>query len=272
MSDDLPDRWHLDQDDGHHTIEIVKGAWQREVRWLRDGTEMVSRTTSDDTVVLAAPDDGPAVRLKFPMTGPARRVTLHATEVEAHGGLGGTDFDPEPGSKAAERAEWIGRHPHLHTARQTGLAVAGVAVPVLLLWLLSQAPWPDIDVPWFDIDLPSIPWPSIPWPEIPWPSIPWPSIPWPSISWPDLPELPPWVDTARKILVPVLIAFFIARGEIKRRRAAEQRATSRASVTGSDAGRGKRVGDEGSDEAQAPGEAGSQGPGPEGLGPDEPGR
>lgn len=32
---------------------------------------------------------GDAVRLKFPLVGPARRVTLHDSETEAHTGLGG---------------------------------------------------------------------------------------------------------------------------------------------------------------------------------------
>ena len=39
----------------------------------------------------------------------------------------------------------------------------------------------------------------------------------------DLPDLPPWVDTVRKFAIPILIAFFIARGEVKRRRKAEEK-------------------------------------------------
>ena len=44
--------------------------------------------------------------------------------------------------------------------------------------------------------------------------------PWPDV---DLPDLPPWVDTVRKFAIPILIAFFIARGEVKRRRKAEEK-------------------------------------------------
>ena len=73
-------------------------------------------------------------------------------------------------------------------------------------------------LPWPDVDLPSIPWPDLP--SIPWPDIRLPAIPWPDV---DLPDLPPWVDTVRKFAVPILIAFFIARGEVKRRRKAEEK-------------------------------------------------
>ena len=138
--------------------------------------------------------------------------------------FGGTDFEPEAGSRAARRAEWIGAHPHLHTARQTAIAAAGVGVPVLVVWLLTLVPWPAVDIPLPDIDLPSIPWPDLP-------SIPWPDISLPSIPLPDLPDLPGWVDTVRKFLVPILIGFFIARGEVKRRRRAEQAKATRDDST-----------------------------------------
>ena len=220
------ERWHVLHDGHEHVVEIAQGTMVREVTWTRDDTQLATKKTTDDTIVLGA-DDDQAVRLKFGLLGPARRVTLHRSEAEAHTGLAGTDLEPEPGSKAAQRAEWIGRHPHLHTARQTALAAAGVAVPVLLVWLLSLIPWPDVDVPWPDVDLPSIPWPDLP--TIPWPDIDLPAIPWPDV---DLPSLPAWTEPVRKLIVPVLIAFFIARGEVKRRRRAEEQAaqeTARAS-------------------------------------------
>ena len=209
-----PQRWSLAVDGHEHLVEIT-GTMVRTVTWTCDGEPRATKKTSDETIVLAA-DDGTAARVKLSLSGTARRVTLHASETEAHTGLGGTDLEPEAGSKAAERAEWIGRHPHLHTARQTALAAAGVGLPILLVWLLSQVPWPSVDLPWPDVDLPSIPWPDLP--SIPWPDLP--SIPWPDI---DLPDLPPWVDTVRKIAIPILIAFFIARGEVKRRRKAEEK-------------------------------------------------
>lgn len=205
---DAKERWHLTRDGHEHVVEVAQGSLTRRVSWSQDGTERATKKTSDETIVLAGAEAG-AVRLKFGLVGPARRVTLHDSEAEAHIGLGGTDLEPEAGSRAARRAEWIGAHPHLHTARQTAIAAAGVGVPILLVWLLTLVPWP------------SIPWPSIPWTSIPWPDINLPSIPWPDINLPDLPD---WVDTVRKFAIPVFIAFFIARGEVRRRRKAEEKA------------------------------------------------
>ncbi|WP_322919700.1 hypothetical protein [Nocardioides renjunii] len=220
---DAPERWHLVHDKHDHVVEIVQGRLVRQVSWTRDGVELASRKTTDETVVLKADGEEQAVRLKFGVLGPARRVTLHSSDTEAQTGLAGTDLEPEAGSRAAERAEWIGRHPHLHTARQTAIAAAGVGVPVLVVWLLTLVPWPDLDLPSIPLpDMPSIPWPDLP--AIPWPDLP--SIPWPDV---DLPDLPGWVDTVRKFAIPILIAFFIARGEVKRRRRAEaERAAGKA--------------------------------------------
>jgi hypothetical protein len=222
-------RWHLVHGEQEHLVEVSQSSWTREVVWTRGGTQLATKKTSDDTIVLSGEKgEGGAVRLKFPPMGPARRVTLHGSETEAHTGLGGADFEPEAGSKAARRAEWIGAHPHLHTARQTAVAAAGVGLPVLLVWLLSMVPWPSVDLPWPDVDLPSIPRPDLP--SIPWPDISLPAIPWPEV---DLPDLPPWVDTVRKYAIPILIAFFVARGEVKRRRKAEEK---KAAVDGESLG------------------------------------
>ena len=210
-----PQRWHLVHDGHDDVVEIVAGGLTREVTWSTNGTQQATRKTSDDTVVVAGPEGAGAVRVKIPTMGPARRVTLHGSEAEAHTGLGGADFAPEAGSKAAARAEWIGRHPHLHTVRQTAVAAAGVGVPVLVVWLLTLVPWRDIDVPWPDVDLPSVPWPDLP-----------------AIPWPDVPDLPAWTEPVRKLIVPVLIAFFIARGEVKRRRRAEQKKAEEKAGTG----------------------------------------
>lgn len=211
--------WHLSHEDHEYVVAVEHGAFTREVVWARGETELGRKKTSDETIVLGAEDAQSAVRLKFKAFGPARRVTLHASEAEAHTALGGTDFEPKAGSKAAERVEWISRHPHLHTARQTAIAAAGVSIPILLIWLLSMVSWPSI--PWPDINLPSIPWPDLP--SIPWPDIDLPAIPWPDV---DLPSLPAWTEPVRKFLVPVLIAFLIARGEVKRRRKAEEKKSS----------------------------------------------
>ncbi|MBC2933266.1 hypothetical protein [Nocardioides sp. zg-1228] len=220
------ERWHLVEGGHEHVVTVEQHAFTREVAWTRDGTEVGRTKTSDDTIVLAPTGADGAVRLRCAIVGPTRRVTLHDGEAEAHTGLGGTDLEPAAGSRAARRAEWIGAHPHLHTARQTAIAAAGVGVPVLLVWLLSLVPWPSLDIPWPDISLPSIPWPDLP--SIPWPDITLPSIPWPDIDLPSLPSLPAWTEPVRQVLVPVLIAFFLARGEVKRRRRAEEKARAEA--------------------------------------------
>ena len=64
-------------------------------------------------------------------------------------------------------------------------------------------------------DLGLIDLPSIPWPDIDLPSLPWPDIPWPEISLPDVPD---WVGLPVKVAVAMLVAYVVARGEIRRRR------------------------------------------------------
>lgn len=216
------ERWHRSVDGVDHEVVVEQGALTRTVVWHRDGVEVGRRKTSDEKFVVAPRGADGALRLVFGFVGPAHRVTLHGTEAEAHAGLGGRDLEPEAGSRAAARAEWIGRHPRLHTVRRTAAAAAGVLVPVLLLWLLARVPWPDVDlpsIPW--PDLPSIPWPDLP--AIPWPDVRLPSIPLPDL--PDLPDLPAWVEPTAKVAVPVVIAYVVARGEVRRRRRAEQEAT-----------------------------------------------
>ncbi|WP_369140969.1 hypothetical protein [Modestobacter versicolor] len=216
-----PERWLLTSAGHEHSVEIAEAGLRRRIGWTVDGTAVATTTTSDERVVLDGGAHG-AVGVRLPaFTGPARRVTWWSPDAElgavaaAHTGLGGTDLDPEPGSKAAAREAWIRAHPDLHAARRTGAAVLGVLLPIVALWLLTR-----VDVPWPDLDLPAIPWPDWDLPAVPWPDL---SIPWP--DW-DLPELPAWVrevlDKA-KYVVPVLIAFALARGEVRRRRAQDER-------------------------------------------------
>ncbi|MBB3674353.1 hypothetical protein [Modestobacter versicolor] len=209
-----PERWLLTSDGHEHLVEIAEVGLRRRLTWSVDGTEAATKTTSDEKVVLDGGEHG-AVGVRLPtFTGPARRVTWYPPGAQAvavaQTGLGGTDFDPEPGSKAAVREAWIREHPNLHAARRTGAAVLGVVLPILGIWLLSR-----IDIPW----------PSIPWPDWDLPSIPWPDISIPLPDW-DLPELPAWLrellDKA-KYVVPVLVALAVARAEVRRRRAQDER-------------------------------------------------
>ena len=215
-----PERWLLTHDGREHVLEIADAGLRRRLTWQVDGAEAATKTTSDERVTLDGGEHG-AVGVRLPtFSGPARRVTWYSPDADlgavaaAQTGLGGVDLDPEPGSKAAAREAWIRAHPNLHAARRTGTAVLGVLLPLLVVWLLTRIdiPWPDI--PWPDWDLPSIPWPEL-------------SIPWP--DW-DLPELPAWVrellDTA-KYVGPVVLAFVLARAEVRRRHTQDQRKRDR---------------------------------------------
>ncbi len=212
------ERWQLRTDGREHRVEIADAGLRRSLTWQVDGREVAGTRTSDERVVLDGGEHG-ALGVRLPtFTGPARRVTWYPPGSElgataaAHAGLGGLDLDPEPGSRAAAREAYIRAHPHRHAARRTATAVLGVLLPLLGLWLLARidVPWPDVSIPWPDWDLPAIPWPDL-------------SIPWP--DW-QLPELPAWVrellDTA-KYVVPVLVAFGLARAEVRRRRAQDER-------------------------------------------------
>lgn len=234
-----PERWSVEHDGHHHELTVEPSGLGHTLTWTRDGEPVAERRTSDDHVQLTPGGDGPedagAIGIRFAWFGPARRVTLfeNGDELDAEAravlGLGGVDLDPEPGSAAARRAAWIREHPRLYTARQTLVAIAAVVVPLLLAGLVARFV---LTLPWPDWDLPRIPWPRIPWPRIPWPTIPWPEVPWPDIRWPLVPwpdiSLPGWMEQVLswlRYVVPVAIAFFLARREVRRHR---ERAARRA--------------------------------------------
>lgn len=251
-----PDRWVL-EDDGHghsHVVEIDDAGLGRRLVWRRNGEEVSRKRTGDVRVQLLPAQDAPTgigvVGLRFVSFGPARRVAWYAPDAHlrddadlvdgdlADGvegfpasaasagaaallGIGGIDFTPEPGSRAARRQDWIHTHPRLHTARATGLAAAAVVGGLVITWLLARVV--------LAIDLPDIPWPDlprIPRPDLP--DIPWPELP--SIPWPDV-QLPAWVREVAekgKLVLPVVVAFAVARGEIRRHRQQVTRRTGTA--------------------------------------------
>ncbi|WP_181312944.1 hypothetical protein [Nocardioides campestrisoli] len=250
-----PERWLLTHDGVDHAVELVDVGISRRITWSVDGEEVASEKTSDETVTLIGGDHG-VVKVKLPtFIGPARRVTWWGDEpgLPAAGAAllnrGGTDFDPEPGSKAAEREAWIRAHPRRYAAQRTAAAVAKVGGPLLLIWLLGRFALPAI--PWPDWDLPSIPWPdwSIPWPTIPWPD--W-SIPWPDINLPRFEvTVPGWIRTildASAYVVPVLVAAVFAQREVKRRREQDER---KRQALATDADRRRRAGEDDEAESQA---------------------
>lgn len=234
-----PEHWHLTHDGHEHTVEISSTTTAWLLRWRIDGAEVASKKTNENTVVLDGQEHG-AVRLKLPsLLGPARQVTLFtapsskgpkgmnwlrgkkksdsepvAATNQARLGVGGTDFVPEEGSRAAKREEWIRNHPHLYALRRTVAATSGVLVPVLLVWLLRQIPWrPHINLP--SIPLPHISLPHIPLPQVNLPDVNLPNLP----NLPDLPDLPGWTQ----YVWPALIAFGFAQVELRRRRQQEEK-------------------------------------------------
>ena len=212
-----PEVWRLTSDDREHEVTITDRGLGRRVAWTVDAVPVGDRWTMDDYVVLVADGYG-AVGLRASALGRTRRVSWFDVESEAAARaanrvpLSGKDFDPESGSAAARRIEWMRAHPRLYTARSAVTAAAGVLFGILMVSLLGHVV---VRIPWPDWRLPSIPWPDWRLPDIPWPSIPLP-------DW-DLPDwtLPPWVAaiaSALKYVIPVLIAAGIAYAEARRRR------------------------------------------------------
>lgn len=218
-----PERWLLTWESAEHAVEIDDAGLGRRITWTIDGEEIATKKTSDDKVVLDGHERG-AIAVRLPtFIGPARRVTWWDGDTElgaaaaALTGIGGVDLDPEPGSKAAVREEWIRAHPRKYAARRTAVAVAGVAVPLIVLWLLAQIPILEIDWPDWDI--------NIPWPDIPWPDIPWPTISLPEFSLFDF-TVPEWVKAVAdkaKYVWPVVLAAVLANREVARRRRQDER-------------------------------------------------
>jgi hypothetical protein len=213
-------RWHLRAAGRQHVVEIDDSGWSRRLVWLVDGHEVATTRSGDDRVRLVPGDRDAAdlgvVGLRFGALGPARRVTWYDdgdAETAAIIGVGGRDFQPEAGSTTARREAWIRTHPRLYTIRRTGIAAAGILLPLLLAGLLARFA--------LSVDLPDLPRPPLPdLPEIPWPGIAWPDIALPGWS------LPGWVRTVldqAKLVGPVVLAFVLARAEIRRRRQQDAR-------------------------------------------------
>lgn len=216
------DRWSLNRDGCLHEVEIRESGLHRRIVWRVDGEAVAETKSHDERAVLVADGHG-SLGLHFRTLSGTRRVTwFEHTNVPAALAanktlVGGVDLEPEPGSKAARRRAWMHQHPRLYAGRQIILAAVGLAVGVLVTWLLGRL-W--LLIPWHllpRIDLPRIPWPDIDWPQIPWPDIPWPDLP-------DI-ELPGWLGTVldvAKFVVPVLFAGWLARRESRRRRGSRQ--------------------------------------------------
>lgn len=228
----------------------VAGSFSRTVRWYVDGQLVAAKKSSDDNVRLkpgdrldksrstsnAAAEEQPdvgAVSVRFTALGRPKRVTWYHADGEVSAGaralLGtdGIDLDPEPGSPAALREEWIRRHPRRHAAVAVAGGVGKVVGPLLLgllaVRLTTAVPWPD----W---DLPSVPWPSVDLPSIPTPDV--------DLSDWQAPDWVRWLADKARYVWPVILAWVLARTEIKRRRKQDVlKAQLRAEARGGDEGR-----------------------------------
>ncbi len=201
--------WELTDDGVHHRVEVT-GDVNRTVRWYVDDELALEKKSMEDKLTVTR-DGGQALTIRHSGLGSPRRASLYDDQATALVGIGGTDLVPEPGSRAAAWEQRIIDHPRRHTLIATLGGVAKVVVPIvavaILIPLLGLIPRPD---------LPSIPFPDLP--DIPWPNLP--SAPWPDVSLPDwqLPGWVRWVLDHAKYVVPVIVAFAVARGEIRRRR------------------------------------------------------
>lgn len=196
-----------------HRLE-AHGDISRVLTWSVDGEQVAHRKSMDDKVTLKASGaayDG-SLQVRFSALGRPRRATVLPHEGLGELGIGGTDLAPEPGSRAALHHDKLLANPGRYTLIATLGGVAKVVVPIVLVALLARIA---VNIPW--PDLPDIPFPDLP--SIPWPDLP--NIPWPDIDLPDV-SLPGWLawilDNVHYVW-PVVLAFVLARSEIKRRRA-----------------------------------------------------
>lgn len=202
--------WTLEHEGRQHRV-VAGGGMAHEVRWYVDDELLAEKKAWEDKLTVEAP--GHKLRVVFSGLGAPRRATLYdgEAEVQALTGLGGVDLVPEAGSKAAAYEDKVREHPTRYALIATVGGVAKVVVPILLTLVAVRfavrIPWPDVPFP----DLPDLP--SVPWPDIPWPDLP--SIPFPDVSVPDWVR---WLLDKVKYVWPVVLAFVIARAEIKRRR------------------------------------------------------
>lgn len=195
--------WTSTVDGRAHRVEADDG-FTRRVRWYVDDALAAEKRSMDEKIRLEAPAGRLTVR--FTALGAPRRATLVTEDGLREDGV---DLVPEPDSKAARHEEAVRAHPERYALIQATGGVAKVVVPIVVAALLARFAF-------------SLPLPSIPLPDLP--SLPIPDLP--SLPLPDLPDLPDWsmpgwvervLDVARYVW-PVLLAYLLARAEIKRRR------------------------------------------------------
>lgn len=209
--------WTLEHDGRSHRVE-ASGSGAHRVCWYVDGEPVAEQRSWEEKATLTpGPDasDLGRVVVRFSTLGKPRRATLHGAGEDAQSlaGLGGIDLVPEDGSSAAAYEERVRLHPTRYAVIATAAGVAKVVVP-LLLGLLAVR---------FAVTLPFPRLPGLPdLPDLP--RIPWPDLPFPDIGPPEL-SLPGWLrwllDKA-KYVWPIVLAYVLARAEIRRRRTQDE--------------------------------------------------
>ncbi|MGH3349990.1 MAG: hypothetical protein ACRDPS_04920 [Nocardioides sp.] len=208
--------WSRTISEHNHHLEVT-GEIVRTFVWAVDGEVVLSKKTSDDRARLESKEHGSLLVLHSGL-GTPRRATYFAPDEDLGGlaGIGGLDLTPDPGSRAAAYEQRVIDHPRRYALIETlgGAAgvVGGIAGAAVVAWLISRISLPNVDIPMPNLpDLPDLPLPDLP-------SIPWPSIPWPDLPNVQVPEWVKWVASHLKYVWPVILAFVLAQGEIKRRR------------------------------------------------------
>ena len=208
--------WTLEHEGRQHRVE-ASGSTAHVVRWYVDDELLAEKKTWDDKVSVEAPGEAAEKLLvRYSGLGKPRRATLLAMDddVAALAGLGGVDLVPAPGSAAERHEKGILEHPTRYAVLATLGGVAKVVVPILIGLVVVR----------FAVNLPFPNLPRIPTPDLPdLPSVPWPSIPLPDLPDWQLPDWVRWLLDKVKYVWPVVLAFVLARAEIKRRRAQEER-------------------------------------------------
>lgn len=188
--------WRLELDRRDHRVEADPGV-RRRIRWYVDDALVAERTALEDQVRLSSPAG--ELEVRFGALGAPRRATI-----------AGTDLVPDPGSKADDHERRVREQPGRYAAVATVSGLARVVVPILLAVVGARFA--------FSLDLPTPDLPSLPRPGLP--SLPLPSAPLP--EW-EPPHRLLWLLDKAKYVWPIVLAYVIARAEIRRRRQQDEK-------------------------------------------------
>lgn len=180
------------------SIEVVPDAiTERDrVRLLVDGETVAETKANGRRTVLAG--EGFEVRAVMPFWGGS---VSSASLVPAGEEDVLIELEPEPGTRAARRADFARRRPRLYAARHVLFGAAQVAAAIVGFTLVLRV------LP--SIDLPDVPLPTIDLPDLPLPNI-------------QIDLTPPgWVQAvlnSKPYWVPIVVGLVLASRELQRRR------------------------------------------------------